>query len=363
MRVIILGMKLSDSMITRITNDTGKQVFLWDRDVPGFGVRISKRRKSYVIRLSLEGKREIRTIGHYGILDTATARSIAKNEILTAYGCTPRITTARTVSQVGTDYIELISSKTKKSWVNDSYNLSSHIEPAFGDTPITDLTTIQIDKWHKNIPAKYNANRTLALLSTICNQAIKWGELNNNPCKGVSKNKEYSRDVFIEKDFYPTFLEAVEKEEAPYPTIIKLLLHTGLRKTELLSLKWENVDLDSSLAKIPTTKNGRPHMLPLTKVAVGLIKELPKDNDYLFHYQGYPLLDIKRPWDRIRTRINRPDLRIHDLRRTIGSWLAQSGVSLHLIGEVLNHKNPKTTMVYARFQKGHVREAIEGAFE
>jgi integrase len=169
--------------------------------------------------------------------------------------------------------------------------------------------------------------------------------------------------VFIEKEFYPTFLEAVELEEAPYPTIIKLLLHTGLRKQELLSLKWEYVDLKNGIVTIPETKNGRVHVLPLTKVAAELIKELPRDNTYLFHYQGHRLLDLKRPWDRIREKVGRKDLRIHDLRRTIGSWLAQSGVSLQLIGEVLNHKNPKTTMVYARFQKTHVREAIEGVFD
>ena len=356
-------MKLTDTILRKEENLTSKQMFLWDSEVPGFGARVSKRKKSFVIRVSLDGKREIRTIGHFGLLSCEQARELARGEILHAYGYIGEKPTgaSRTVSEIGTDYIELVSSKTKKSWTNDSYNFKAHIEPAFGDTPIIELATIDIDRWHKSIKAKYNANRTLALLGTICNQAIKWGELDTNPCKGVSKNKEYSRDTFITKDMYPKFLEAVELEEAPYPTIIKLLLHTGLRKQELLSLKWEDVDLKNQVITIQETKNGRTHILPLTKVATALIKKLPKDHIYLFHYQGQRLLDIKRPWERIREKVGMPTLRVHDLRRTIGSWLAQSGVSLHLIGEVLNHKNPKTTMVYARFQKGHLREALEEA--
>ena len=94
-----------------------------------------------------------------------------------------------------------------------------------------------------------------------------------------------------------------------------------------------------------------------------LLEKIPKqqDNPYILpgHINGKHLVNISKPWNRIRKDANLENVRLHDLRRTVGSWLAQSGNSLHLIGKVLNHSNQNTTAVYARFAQDHVREALE----
>ena len=94
-----------------------------------------------------------------------------------------------------------------------------------------------------------------------------------------------------------------------------------------------------------------------------LLRQLPRqqDNPYIFpgRENGRNLVNIDKAWRRIRTEAGVPDVRLHDLRRTVGSWLAQSGNSLHLIGRVLNHRTPSTTQIYARFGNDQVRDALE----
>jgi integrase len=111
------------------------------------------------------------------------------------------------------------------------------------------------------------------------------------------------------------------------------------------------------------TKAGRVHYVPLSAPAMTILRELPRlgDNPYILpgHIHGRPIVNINRPWRRIRKAAGVEDVRLHDLRRTVGSWLAQSGNSLHLIGRVLNHSNQSTTAIYARFGQDHVRQALE----
>lgn len=94
-----------------------------------------------------------------------------------------------------------------------------------------------------------------------------------------------------------------------------------------------------------------------------MLRRLPRieGNPYLLpgHRHGRPLVNIDKPWRRVRKAAGIEDVRLHDLRRTVGSWLAQAGNSLHLIGKVLNHSSPNTTAVYARFGQDQVRQALE----
>ena len=142
-----------------------------------------------------------------------------------------------------------------------------------------------------------------------------------------------------------------------------LYLLTGLRRSELLNAKWQDVDWNRQELSVPVTKSGRPHYVPLCSDAVRRLKEIPRvlGNPYIIPgaKNGGRAYDLKKPWARILERAKIEDLKLHDLRRTVGSWLAQSGHSLHLIGRVLNHTSPSTTAVYARFAQTNVRDALE----
>ena len=144
-----------------------------------------------------------------------------------------------------------------------------------------------------------------------------------------------------------------------------LSLLTGCRKRELLFTCWRDVDLESGLLRLPKTKNGRVHYVPLAGHARRILEALPRreGNAYVFpgRAEGVSLSvpTIDQAWRRIRETAEAPDARLPDLRRTVGSWLAQSGVSLHLIGHVLNHSSPVVTSVYARLQNESARAALE----
>lgn len=130
-----------------------------------------------------------------------------------------------------------------------------------------------------------------------------------------------------------------------------------------MSMRWDEVSLTRAEWRISYTKTGRPHLLPLPHALVAVLKSLPKidGNPYVFPGQNGAghLQNMKRAWDRIRVRAGIHDVRFHDLRGTVGSWLAGSGESLHLIGKVLNHRDVSTTAIYARLNLNPVREALE----
>jgi integrase len=128
-------------------------------------------------------------------------------------------------------------------------------------------------------------------------------------------------------------------------------------------MRWDDVSLTRAEWRIPHTKVGRPHLLPVPHALVVLLRNLPRveGNPYVFvgqHGVGH-LHDMKRAWDRIRIKAGIRDVRFHDLRRTVGSWLAGSGESLHLIGKVLNHRDVSTTAIYARLNLDPMRQALE----
>jgi hypothetical protein len=135
---------------------------------------------------------------------------------------------------------------------------------------------------------------------------------------------------------------------------IWLLLLTGVRRTELLHAKWSDIDWDLRTLYIGKTKNSEPVLAPLSHAAIEHLKMIPhfEGNPYIIcgKLRGQPLKGLQPAWARIRTAAALEDVRLHDLRRTVGSWLVREGSSLHLVGAILNHKDSKTTAGYAYFQ-------------
>ena len=126
------------------------------------------------------------------------------------------------------------------------------------------------------------------------------------------------------------------------------------------------MDLSRCEIRLSETKAGRPHTVRLSTGAASILRDLPKalHNPYVFPgtRRGRPM-DVKVPWLRIRKLAGLEDVRMHDLRRTVGSWLAMSGASLPLIGNILNHSNVATTQIYARFSDHPARAALEAHSE
>jgi integrase len=199
------------------------------------------------------------------------------------------------------------------------------------------------------------------------NLAQTWGfvpEDHPNPARGIQRFKGKPRDRWVKPDEMPKLAQAIDQEESPYVrAALWLYLLTGLRKNELLRAEWQDVDFASQILRVPETKSGRVHYVSLSGPAMQILNDLPreKDNPYVLpgNREGEHLVNMDKPWFRVRTRAKIADVRLHDLRRTVGSWLATDGRSLLLIGRVLNHTSQQTTQIYAHLQQDPIREAME----
>ena len=234
---------------------------------------------------------------------------------------------------------------------------------------LSDLTREHIAELHARVgrdSGHYTANRALALLRAMFNLARTWGLCSgDNPATGIRAFREEKRDRFLRPDELSRALVAIDQEpDWRWRAYFRLALLLGPRRQELLRAQWPELDFAARAWRLPTTKAGRPHLLPLPMPAVEILESLPSrgKSEWLFpsptSRSGH-LEEPKKAWQRIRERANTKDVRIHDLRRTLGSWLAASGYGLPMIGRVLNHSQPSATAVYARLDLEPVRQALE----
>jgi integrase len=281
-------------------------------------------------------------------------------------------------------YLEEYAKKHKRSWKQDNDNYKLHLT-SFKRKRLSDITRADIEKLHASITkgnGAYAANRVLALLSVIFTKAIERGWDGSNPAMGIKKNREKSRDRFIQGDEFARFFKAVMNEPNETARDYFLLsLFCGQRKSNMLAMRWEQIDFANRHWRITDTKNGEPLIVALTEPALQILERRKKQATaqvkaakakgdklskpvWVFpsltsesgHYE-----EPKSAWRRICKRAKIEDLRIHDIRRTMGSYMAMSGAGQYLIGKALGHKSSAATEIYARVAVDPVREAQETA--
>ena len=243
--------------------------------------------------------------------------------------------------------------------------------------PLSTITLGDVSQLHANIGRhghKSPANKVVTLLSSMYNRARDWGLYAGvNPATGVKKFREVKRDRFIQADELPRFFKAVAEEPSQdVRDFVLLSLLTGARKSDVISMRWEDVSLGRGEWRVPDPKNSVPYTVLLTTEAVAILRSrLPdegtdpsaKEAIFVFHSDSKTgFIDKpKKGWARILERSGISDLRIHDLRRSLGSWQAKSGASLAIIGKSLGHKTAAATMIYARLDQDPVRASVEKA--
>jgi len=209
------------------------------------------------------------------------------------------------------------------------------------------------------------ANRVLELLSSIYNRAIEWGYRSANPTGGIKPFKETKRDRFIQGSELPRFfISLAEDKSDDFKHFVLLSLLTGARRNNVLAMRWQDTDLQAATWRIAETKNDDPQVVALVPEAVEVLRARgAKGAGYVFpaaSKSGY-LTAPKKRWAELLARANLADLRIHDLRRSLGSWQAITGASLPIIGKSLGHKSPDATMIYARLSLDPVRQSVNTA--
>jgi len=213
------------------------------------------------------------------------------------------------------------------------------------------------NQWPKNLGTSFSSYRQVSLL----------GWEGTNPAHGVKKFKEKSRDRFLHSDELPRFFESLDKEENDtIRDYIYVSLFTGVRKSNVLAMQWDDLHFERQEWLVPKTKNGESLRVHLVESVITLLKnrlERYGRREWVFEGSGKTghLMEPKKGWKRVLTRANLKDVRLHDLRRTLGSWQAATGANSYMIGQSLGHKSPQSTAIYARLNIDPVRDSVEKA--
>jgi integrase len=212
------------------------------------------------------------------------------------------------------------------------------------------------------------ANHALKLVRVVFNKMGEWGEFKGkNPALDVGLLKIASKDRFLQKQELPPLFEALAKTtNTNIRDFILLSIMTGARRSNVLSMRWVDINLDRAEWRIPDTKNGDPVIIQLSREAVETLRTRASsapDDEWVFPGSGKTghMVSPKKGVSTILKAAKIEKLTIHDLRRTLGSWQAITGASLPIIGKSLGHKSIAATQIYARLSADPVRESVQRA--
>lgn len=365
------------------TEPSAKDCYLWDDELTGFALKITPAgRKVYLVQYRIGGRkgrtRRV-TLGKHGLITCEQARNDAKAVLRTiARGDDPSEVRdqRKQIQRVGELLDQFLDDHAEvrlKSRSSVEYRrLIDKLVPAqLRRKPILEISRPDIARLHvslKNTP--YQANRLLAVLSKF----FSWCEINDyrpdfsNPAYHVQKFKEAKRKRFMSEEEIARLgdtLAEVEAENTVSPFVIaaiRLLALTGARLNEIISLRWEYVDLEGQFLELPDSKSGAKRVY-LNPPAMQVLADIPRleGNPFVIcgKKKGSHLVNLQKPWRKIRKIAELDDVRIHDLRHSYASIAVASGMSLPLIGALLGHSQPQTTAGYAHFSDDPLKTAAK----
>ncbi|MGE0713890.1 MAG: tyrosine-type recombinase/integrase [Alphaproteobacteria bacterium] len=381
----------------RIVDGLEEGAIAWDGQVGGFGVRRQRDARVYVLKVRIGGRQRWFTIGRHGSPWTVEAARTEALRLLVEIkkGGDPATIRAAsrkqpTIKELTERYLEEHARPHKKpaSTAADERNIRNHVLPVLEKLNVADVGHDDIERLKRSVREGKTArnekagprrriivtggagaaNRVLALVSKMFSLAElwRWRPEGSNPCKGVRKHAEGKRERFLSADELKALAKALTKAEAaesPYTiAAIRLLVLTGARLGEILGLRWDQVDLERGVARLPDSKTGAKTLFFAAPTAQ-LLAELPRreGNPHVIagEKKGQALVGIQRPWRRIRKAAELGDVRLHDLRHSFASIAAVGGASLPLIGGLLGHTSPATTARYAHLSNSPLRALNE----
>lgn len=353
----------------------GKRSYYYDNKIRGLALSITdKGTKTFIVYRKINGKPERITLGKFPDLSIENARNMAEStNSLIAQGKNPNekknVVQNYDLEKLFIHYLEDHSKKHKKSWKNDQGLYDNYLINWKGKK-ILSIKKSDIEKLHAKVGTehgKYSANRLLSLLHIMFNKAIDWGLEGNNPCYSIKKFKEKSRERFIQGDEIPRFFAALEKEpNETFRDFFYICLLTGARRSNVQAMHWDDINFNRSEWNIKETKNGESQLVPLAPQALSFLKERYKNKNCNWVFPSSTsksghIEEPKKAWKNLLERAEIEDLRIHDLRRTLGSWQAATGANSFIIGKSLGHKTQHATAIYARLNMDPVRESVNRA--
>lgn len=335
-------------------------------------------RKMFHHRYSLpNGKKKTLKIGEHPAVTVELARKITNlNKALLAEGVDPtqqrkelaeRLTFREFVEQIYLPY----AMARKKSWKDDKNKLEKDMYRAFGKKLLTEITLRDTTTYINAIlkrTSKSTANRHRALLSSIFNTAINHEMLEKNHIEHIEKFPESTdHGRCLMPDELQKLLSALDTARNPVSALaVKLLLATGMRKSECLQLKWCNIDLIGRFAKLneEETKGKQAHIVILNDSALTILKDLENhkkpENPHVFPGENNNhLTTVRKTFENCKSVSGIKDFRLHDCRHTFCSILAKAGVSQYMIQQLIGHRSPAMTQRYSHLSAATMQEASQ----
>ena len=326
---------------------------------------ITKKKDKYYCRFQINGERH-----HYLCSGASSVKEAEKIEAAMKYkimqqqnGVIPRELKNITVSKLFNMFLDY-SRVNKKSYNTDVSRVKLILQYFNGQTYIKDITPEKLEKFKTFLlsmgRSKSTVNRYFEVLGKAFQIAVDNEYLQKNPCKTVKKFAVQNYSVrYLTKEEEEKLYKVLPEHLKP---IVTVALNTGLRKANILNLKWEQINFDFNFIEVLENKGNKHIYLPLNKTLLDLFNSIPyeKRNGYVFvnPETNKPYTDIKKAWTNSLKKANIENFRFHDLRHTVGTRLAEQLVPVNVIKELLAHSDIKTTMRYVHCTNGAKLEAL-----
>ena len=371
--------KLTKSVIDSLpyAEDANKPANYWDTELRGFGLRVGKTTKAFFVQRDIMGRARTGKIGPYGIFTPDEARKIARNKLnLMAQGINPdelerqEAVKSMTLKEVLEDYLK--TNKKIKESTRKAYRgyLQTHVADWL-DKPVTQITEKKVLERYAKIGEKHPpvANCVKRTLGTVLNHAIAAHKLfATNPVLIIKQTKAAYRDNHRDGHLKPHQLKAWYQAvnllpNRTYRDFLLLVIFTGMRRNEALSLKWENVDFTDKSFKVVETKNGDPLTLPMSDFIYDLLSQRQKlagGSPYVFpsrSKKGY-LTEPKKGVEAV-CKATGASFMIHDLRRTFATIAESLSVPTYSLKAMLNHRVTDITGSYVIRDIERLREPMQ----
>jgi integrase len=375
--------KLTTKAVQNAKPPYAGRLVLWDSVVsddtslPGsFGLRVTITGvKSWVVMYRVEDERNpgsqkqrFMTLGHYPANTLAEAREKARDALklagkgedpVEARGNVKRdIAAIETVEEAVSAFIVKYAKRQNRSWKEVERVFNSYVLPKWSNRKLPEITRKDIFELLEELMVAdhpYMANRALAHIRKFFNWCLETGRVAVSPATNIKPpGKEVARDRVLNNDEINAVWKGADELGWPFGPAIKVLILTGQRRNEVLQMKWENLDLTKSLWTMPkeATKANRKHEVPLSKMVIELLESLPRNGIYVFSTNSRtPISGISKAKTRLDNFSNTSEWRIHDIRLTVASKMAELGIAPHVIEKVLNHSTGQISGVGAVYNR------------
>ncbi|MDE0243988.1 MAG: tyrosine-type recombinase/integrase [Gammaproteobacteria bacterium] len=355
-----------------------REAVYWDSSLSGFGVRVyPSGSRIYLVQTRSGGRSRRLTLGRHGLITADEARRKAAqiiadikagNEPVLHNGVAPTDagpTVAEVAERFMTEHVAVRCKPATRRQCRDI--IDRHLLPALGNVRLGRIGRERVAALHYSLhETPTMANKVVDMLSRLFNMAELWGIApeGGNPCRFVRKYAEPPRERFLSEEEFRRLgrvLADVEAEGKVQPSAVaafRLLMLTGCRKSEILTLLWEDVDLDAGELRLRDAKTGA-RAVAISPSARRVLEGLPRvpGNPWVIAgtKPGRRVTNINSAWQVIRTRADLKDVRIHDLRHSFASRALALGESLPMIGKLLGHRKVQTTARYAHLARDSVK--------